>query len=318
MKTLSLLLAALLLLASSPCLAGAAGKMVILHSESLNYTMKVLERRFKSKHKDIRLKRVAAPTEKLAGLAASPKTAGDVVISDDYTMIDRLIPQQADYTILFARNQMALCFMGQSKFASQVNATNWTDILQKEDVRWSYPDPSLDPCGARTLIVLQLAEKVLELPGFSDAMIKRAAPENIKPKALELVTLMDSGVIDYSFQYLSTAVVRDLGYVVLDDQINLGDYHLDKEYSQASASFTGLGGPTSFSGKSMTYGTTILANAPNPEGAETFLGFLLDQEGGLKIFEERGQAAFFPARTIDETMKSQMPPSLQKLIEINF
>jgi molybdate/tungstate transport system substrate-binding protein len=97
-------------------------------------------------------------------------------------VIDKtLIPGHADWNIRFATNQLVLCYTDKSRFADEINADNWTDILQKKEVVWGHSDPNLDPCGYRSLMVLQLAEKYTNQPGLYDRLIanrpekKRAA-----------------------------------------------------------------------------------------------------------------------------------------------
>lgn len=68
-------------------------------------------------------------------------------------------PEHADWNILFARNQLVLCYTDQSKFAAEVNADNWHEILARPGVVWGHSDPNLDPCGYRSLMVIQLARR---------------------------------------------------------------------------------------------------------------------------------------------------------------
>jgi molybdate/tungstate transport system substrate-binding protein len=46
-----------------------------------------------------------------------------------------LIPGHADWNIRFATNQLVLCYTDKSRYADEVNADNWTDILTKKG--WS-------------------------------------------------------------------------------------------------------------------------------------------------------------------------------------
>ena len=84
-----------------------------------------------------------------------------------------------------------------SKYANEVNADNWYDILTCSDVAWGHSDLNLDPCGYRSLMVLQLAEKFYKKPGLYDRLIASRPKENVKAKAVELVKLLKNGKMDY-------------------------------------------------------------------------------------------------------------------------
>ena len=69
-------------------------------------------------------------------------------------------------------------------------------------------------------------------------------------------------------------------------------------------------------GKSITYGVTLLKDAPNREAAVAFLAFMLNQSGGLKILQELGQPPFNPARVSSTEMRSNLPAELQSLVTV--
>jgi molybdate/tungstate transport system substrate-binding protein len=113
-------------------------------------------------------------------------------------------------------------------------------------------------------------------------------------------------------------VQHDLKYVILPDKINLGNYNYDDFYKEAKVKVTGKKPGTwiTRTGSSCTYGITLVKEAPNPEGAVAFLEYLLSPDGGLKILEDMGQPPFIPCRVPTQEMKSMLPPSLQKLVEV--
>ena len=239
--------------------------------------------------------------------------------SADFKVIDKtLIPQKADWNIRFASNQLVLCYTDKSRYAKEVNDRNWYEILGRKDVVWGHSDPNLDPCGYRSLMVLQLAEKYYKVPGLYDRLIANRPQKNVRPKSVELVSLLKTGNMDYAWEYLSVAVQHDLKYVKLDDQINLGNYKFDEYYKQSSVKVTGKKPGTWIvrTGQSCTYGITLLKDAPNPSGAVRFLEFMLAPDGGLKVLEDMGQPPFVPARVASEQVKESLPGNLSTLVEV--
>ena len=243
----------------------------------------------------------------------------DIMASADFTVIDKtLIPDHADWNIRFATNQLVLCYTDKSRDADSVTTDNWYEILQKPGIVWGHSDPNLDPCGYRSLMVLQLAEKYYHQPGLYDRLIANRPLENVRPKAVELVSMLKSGDMDYAWEYLSVAVQHNLKFVIMDDHINLGNYKFDPFYKQARVKVTGKKPGTwiTRTGKSCTYGITLTKDAPNPDGAALFLEYLLSADGGLKVLKEMGQPPFVPCRVTSDAVKDTLPDSLSKLVEV--
>ena len=135
----------------------------------------------------------------------------------------------------------------------------------------------LNPHTGKTLhMVLQLAEKYYKLSCLYDRLISNRPEKNVRPKSVELVSLLKTGNMDYAWEYLSVAVQQGLKYITLPDEINLGNYNNDEFYQQATVKVTGKKPGTwmTRTGKSCTYGITILKNVQNPEAAEAFLEYL--------------------------------------------
>jgi len=309
----------LTLFAAGSASAEPSGELIIFHAGSLAVPFKAMEKSFEAMYPGVDVLREAGGSTKMARMISELHKPADIMASADFAVIDKtLIPAYASCNIRFATNQLVLCFTPRSKYAAEINDKNWYEILGREGVVWGHSDPNLDPCGYRSLMVLQLAEKFYNKPGLYDKLIANRPKENIRPKSVELISLLQSGHMDYAWEYLSVAVQHGLKYVVLDKRINLGDYKEDPFYKQAEVKVTGKK-PGTFmirTGKSCTYGVTILDKAPNKEAAEAFMAYLLNPEGGLKILEEMGQPPFIPARVPTMEMKERLPLKLQDLVEV--
>jgi molybdate/tungstate transport system substrate-binding protein len=299
--------------------AGAKEKVIIFHAGSLTVPFAEMEKAFEAKYPDLDVMREAGGSTQMARMISELNKPADIMASADFTVIDKvLIPAKADWNIRFASNQLVLCYTDKSRFANEVNADNWYEILSRPGVIWGHSDPNLDPCGYRSLMVLQLAEKYYQQPGLYDRLIANRPKENIRPKSVELVSLLKTGNMDYAWEYLSVAVQHELKYVKMPDKINLGNYQEDEFYAQAKVKVTGNQPGTwiTQTGISCTYGVTIVRDCPNPKGAVLFLQYLLDPDGGLKILKDMGQPPFIPCRVPTEKMKNQLPAELQKLVEV--
>ncbi len=303
----------------SVSIASAKEKVTIFHAGSLTVPFAKMEKIFEAKYPNIDILREPGGSTKMARMISELHKPADIMASADFKVIDKtLIPQYAVWNIRFATNQLVLCYTDTSRFAKEVNADNWYKILGRKGVVWGHSDPNLDPCGYRSLMVLQLAEKFYGQSGLYDKLIANRPKENIRPKSVELVSLLKTGNMDYAWEYLSVAVQHDLKYITLDDHINLGNYKYDPFYKQARVKVTGKKPGTWMyrSGKSCTYGITMIKDCSNPEGAVLFLKYLLNPDGGLKILKEMGQPPFVPCRVSTEKALNTLPVPLKKLVEV--
>jgi molybdate/tungstate transport system substrate-binding protein len=310
---------ALIVLSPFSVSAEPQGKLIIFHAGSLTVPFAKIEKDFEAKYPNVDVLREGGGSTKMARMISELHKPADIMASADFNVIDKtLIPEHARWNIRFATNQLVLCYTDKSRFADRITANNWYEILGRKGVIWGHSDPNLDPCGYRSLMVLQLAEKYYKLPGLHDRLIANRPEKNVRPKSVELVSLLKTGNMDYAWEYLSVAVQHGLKYIILPDEINLGNYKMDEVYKQATVRVTGKKPGTwiTRTGKSCTYGITILKSAPNPEAAEVFMAYLMDPDGGLKTLKDMGQPPFIPCRVPTKKMKSTVPLSLHKWIEV--
>lgn len=319
-RTFILLLSGMLVWFVPSLHAEPGGKLIIFHAGSLSKPLEAMQKTFLEIYPKVEIVREGGGSQQVARKVSEQKKPCDIVASADYKVIDTmLIPEYADWNIRFASNQLVLCYTDKSKYAGQIQAANWYEILQKKDVSWGHSDPNLDPCGYRALMVLQLAEIHYKKPGLNQALLSNRPTENIRPKADELVSMLHNGTLDYAWEYLSVAVQHGLKYVSLPDEINLGNFAHESFYSQASVQVTGKepGSQMKIQGDSITYGLTMIKQSPNPEAAKAFLQFMLSSNGGLKILKDQGQPPFIPSLVSSEDMKKKLPTELQPLVNVS-
>jgi len=299
--------------------AEPAGKVIVFHAGSLTVPFVAMEKAFEAKHPKVDILREAGGSTKMARMISELHKPADILASADYVVITKtLMPKYADWNVRFAANQLVLCYTDKSKFAKEINTKNWYDILARKGVVWGHSDPNLDPCGYRSLMVLQLAEKYYKKPGLYNKLIANRPKENIRPKSVELVSLLKTGNMDYAWEYLSVAVQHKLRYVILPAEVNLGDYRQDAFYKQAEVKVTGKKPGTfiTLKGQSCTYGITMVKTAPNPPAATAFLAYLLDPAGGLAILKSMGQPPLDPVRVPTAAMKAKLPKALTPLVAV--
>jgi molybdate/tungstate transport system substrate-binding protein len=274
-------------------------QLIIFHAGSLAVPFKEICRKFNDIYPEVKIIREAAGSRMCARKISDLKRPCDIIASADYTVIDELlIPEYADWNIKFAGNEIVIAFEKNARRANQINKDNWYDILQGQNVSFGRSDPNSDPCGYRALLTMMLAEKFYNKPGLVNSMTAKDQ-QYIRPKEVDLLALLETGVLDYIFIYRSVAAQHNLRYVVLPDEINLKNAEMDDLYKTVSVRLTGKEPGTFITkqGGPIIYGVTIPNNAPNRKLALAFLTFLLDDNSGGAILESNGQSTVIPSAT---------------------
>ncbi len=263
-------------------------RLIIYIAGSLTMPFQEAEKLYENENPNVDVVLVISGSRDLARRISELGEYADIFASADYSLIeDMLYPEYAEWYLVFARNELVLAYTNESKYADEINSTNWFEILNRSDVKWGHSDPNLDPCGYRTLIVLKLAEIYYNVTGIYESLKKN---EVIRPKSVDLIALLESGELDYAFEYRSVAVQHNLSFVELPPQINLGYAEYNDFYSKANVT---LSDGTVMVGEAILYALTILKNSTNKDLAIDFVKFLF--ENREKLFNENGQPAVYPA-----------------------
>ena len=242
----------------------------------------------------------------------------DVVATADASLVPMLMyatnnPETgrpyADWFIRFASNKLMLAYTPSSLYADEINQDNWPEILTRPEVKYGLPDPRFDAAGYRAMMAFALQENMLERYDLFKSMFKDQftypvtifredgdtlirIPEILETKSethifirgasVFLIALMQSGDLDYAFEYESVVKQHGLNIVELPDEVNLGSHDLADFYQNVEVRLDFQRFSTvepRFFGEPIEYGITIPDSAPHPEAAELFIKFLMSEEG---------------------------------------
>ena len=292
--------------------ATLSGKLPIFHAGSLTMPFAQVSEEFNKLYPDVEILLEGAGSQTTIRKVTELGRECGVIASADYTIIPQLMfPQHADWYLTFACNRMAIAYTDSSRFADEVNKDNWYQILQRDGVKYGRADPNHDPCGYRTLMVWQLAEDFYDVPGLYGKLYE-AGGDIMRPKSVDLIALLESGDLDYAFEYSSVAIGHKLNFVDLPPEIDLSSQQFKDYYARAEVKVAGKtpGEFMTIKGKPIVYGVTIPKNFPRHEIAVAWIDFLLSPQGRA-IMEANGQPSITPA-TND---KSKLPDRLRQYVE---
>lgn len=299
--------------------SGVKGELIIFHAGSLSVPFKEVATEFNKLNPEIKILMESAGSVASARKITDLNRPCDILASSDYAVIDNmLIPKFSDWNIKFVSNELSIVYNEKSRYASQINSKNWYDLLMKKDVAFGRADPNADPCGYRTVLMLQLAESLYKKPGLAKSIMDKDQ-NYIRPKEVDLVALLETGSIDYMFLYRSIAIQHNLKCLILPDEINLKNPEFAAIYASSITEINGTepGKKVSVKGEPIIYGVTMLREAPNKAAAIAFLKFLLAKEKGMKIIIKNGQLSVIPMITrnydkLPNELKPFVKPEIKK------
>ena len=312
------------------CGCTSSPSLIILHAGSLSVPLDKMDGDFEELNPGVTVVTESAGSRTTIRKVTELGKPCDIIGSADYMAIEELMfPDFTDWYICFAKNQMVIACRESAPFADEIRNGEraWYDVLRNEDVTFGHSDPDADPCGYRTLMVVQLAEKyyydeavdfnltpddnaadlynsLIALPEGSTELDRGRIGgdwgEVVKPKSVDLLYLLESGDLDYAFEYRSVAQQHEFGYIELPTEIDLSSLEFEDFYATAEVEVTGSepGTSATLTGAPIVYGLTIPENAPNPEMAIDFVQFILGSDG-QQILEDCGQPAIVPAVASD-------------------
>ncbi|MBN1888025.1 MAG: tungstate ABC transporter substrate-binding protein WtpA [Thermoflexales bacterium] len=314
----SVALAASLWVTSAGCAARPKTPLRVFFAGSLIIPFDALEKAYEAKHPDVDVQMEGHGSIQVIRHVTEIHELIDVVVTADHALIPALmygsrVPETgqpyASWHIAFATNRLALAYTPKSKHADEINAGNWYELIARPGVKVGIADPRFDAAGYRALMALQLAEAsyddplvfenlimgrfkssittqegngrvVIHVPEIVEA--KRDSGIIIRGASIQLIALLESGDLDYAFEYESVIRQHGLELLSLPDAINLGSEQYADRYHQVQVRldfqrFASV--KPEFDGELIGYGVTIPSNAPQPRQAEAFVAFLLGPEG---------------------------------------
>ncbi len=323
-------------------------KLRALIAGSLMIPFDALEKAYEAEHADVDLEIEAHGSIQVIRHVTEIHELSDLVFTADHSLIPMLmyrsrVPETgkpyADWYIKFATNKLGLAYSAKSKYADEINADNWYKVITRPGVKVGIADPRFDASGYRALMALQLAKAAYGKPTILEDVIMgqfktpitmqeengRAVihvPEILDTKqdsnivirgaSIQLIALLESGDLDYAFEYESVIRQHQLELLKLPDAVNLGSEQNADRYGKVQVlldfqRFASV--KPQFNGEVIGYGVTIPSNAPHPRQAQDLIAFLLGAQGRA-VMEANHHPLITPPQADHHDL---LPPALKSL-----
>jgi molybdate/tungstate transport system substrate-binding protein len=249
----------------------------------------------------------------LANMIVDQQRRPDIFVSAGSVPIEKLIdnkPPLARWLVKFATAELVIAYTPNSPFFDDLEKARngellWYEVLSKDGLKFRRTDPELDPNGYYTIIAAKLANLHYDDPSIKHRILGADRnPEQILPEET-LKTALQQGQIDAAVAYRHEAVARGLPYIVLPNEINLGDPAFSNSYREASYT---LGSGVTVYGDIIPFCITIPETSKHLDGAIAFMKFLLSEKGKSLLerdglypitFEVDGDLEEIPSTIID-------------------
>lgn len=293
-------------------------QVTVFHAGSLTGPFEKVKAAFEAEHPGVTVVLERGGSVDIIKRITGNGDSADVLASADYALIpEMMVPEHADWYLTFAKNRMVLTYTNESRYADEITAENWYDVLARDGVRWGFSDPNSDPCGYRTPMVIQLAEgyykndqifedlvgahsniTITEENGTSTVHATDSGSDDttlfIRPKADDLVRMVKSGDLDYAWEYRSVAVQNDLLFIELPEEFDLSSVEFAENYATVQTEAKKGDGTTLCAGSPIVYGVTVPKNAEHPDLGLAFVEMLVGA-AGQEILTADGQPPIAPA-----------------------
>jgi len=268
---------------------GAKKSLKIIHAGALQRVVENCLEHLIKQNPGLNVEIKAAGSREGAKRILSGEHYDVIALADQALFAELLVPDLVENYFVFAADQLVIGYDRSSIGSKEINKDNWVDTLLNPKVSFARSDHDLDPCGYRTLMVWQLAEKFYDRPGLYEAMEAACIPYALHPKSLDLASALFTGKVDYAFLYSSEANQLGLPYIILPSKINLSNPAYANFYDQAAVTVESKipGKNIIMHGKPIEFAIGISKDSQNPELAQSFVDFLTGQEGS-SILEECG------------------------------
>jgi molybdate/tungstate transport system substrate-binding protein len=282
------------LLAGAPAAAQRGGSLATPHDRLTVFSAGSLARPLRALLDTFRLRNpgvdaaleVSGSLEAVRKLTDLGRTPDLLALADERLARELLLPAYADWYAAFAASAMVLAYTPVSTGADAIGPDDWWRVLLRPGVRTGRSDPALDPAGYRALIVGQLAERHYGRPGLAGRLARAVHPGDVRPKSADLLALLQSGELDYAWEYEAVARMHGLRYVALPGAVSLGDSAHAADYERAAVRVPGLrrGAPAvEVRGAPIVFVLTVPRAAAQRSLAERFAGLVLSPTGAAVL-----------------------------------
>jgi molybdate/tungstate transport system substrate-binding protein len=284
--------------------------LTIFAAGTLAVPFKQISALFQNKYPNVTVQAQFGGSVKMAKQITDLRQDADILAVADYNVIPKYLFGNQPYAAWYAsiaRNAITFVYTHKSKYAGEINSTNWYKVLARPGVEVGRSNPDTDPSGYQTVQMLNLAEKYYKVPGLEQSVLANAPLANMRDTETSLISALQLGQIDYLAIYRSDALQHHLKFIDLPAEINLSDPADAAAYTDGIA-HTKNG---DLAGTPIVYAITVINGTKNAAAAVKYVALLLGPQGQA-VMKDAGFGVFNPAYAMHS---EAMPAELRTLVQ---
>ena len=248
------------------------GEIKIIYPENIQFLMERFKVGFQKQNPGVtvNLQKGAGP-QQIQQLYSGNDTADILILSDDRLARSSVQTLYQSSPTDFMSDEIAIIAGKNAKYFDELTLRYWNTFLLRPDVKVGIPDTNQSYAGMRVPLVWKLAETWVHQMSLYESLIAK-----LKSTEPSTISALQSGKIDYAFDYATQGKQNGLRVFRLFKYYNLGDPSLANFYKSAVIESDD---------KKMLYGEPIIYSigcikkSKNQATAQAFVDYVAGNEG---------------------------------------
>ena len=250
------------------------GEIKVIYPENIQFLVEKFKDSFQKQYPgaSVILQKGAGP-EQIQQLYSGNETADILVLSDDRLVRSSVQTMYQSTPTDFMSDEIAIIAGKNAKYFDELTLRYWNTFLLRPDVKIGIPDTAKSYAAIRVPMVWKLAETWVHQMSLYESLTAKL--KTMEPQS-SIISALQSGNIDYSFDYATQGKQNGLRVFRLLKYYNLGDPTLANVYK--SAVIETVEKKLQY-GEPIIYSIGALKKSKNQTAAQAFIEYVSGNEG---------------------------------------
>jgi molybdate/tungstate transport system substrate-binding protein len=250
------------------------GEIKIIYPENIQFLVEKFKDGFQKMNSEanVILQKGAGPAQ-IHELYQGKESADIVILSDDRLARESLQTLYQSTPTDFMSDEIAIIAGKNAKYFDELPTRYWHRYLLRPEVKVTIPDANSSYAGARVPLVWKLAETWEHNMALYENFTAKMKTSETQTST---ISALQSGDLDYAFDYATQGKQNGLRVLRLMKYYNLGDPSLAHVYKSAVVK---IDGDKLLYGEPIIYSIGKLKKSKNQTAAQAFIDYVAGDEG---------------------------------------
>ncbi|MCI0611613.1 extracellular solute-binding protein [bacterium] len=250
------------------------GEIKVIYPENIQFLMEKFKDGFQKQNPgaSVILQKGAGP-EQIQQLYSGNETADILVLSDDRLVRSSVQTMYQSTPTDFMSDEIAIIAGKNAKYFDELTVRYWNTYLLRPDVKVGIPDTAKSYAAIRVPLVWKLAETWVHQMSLFESLTAKLKTTEPQPS---IISALQSGNLDYSFDYATQGKQNGLRVFRLLKYYNLGDPTLENVYKSAVIETVEK---KLLHGEPIIYSIGELKKSKNQTAVQAFIEYVSGNEG---------------------------------------